>query len=59
MGDLIRTNYRGAVVSVAVTGLPILVTGTVVETNNTDNISLKLEDGKIIHISEELIAFFF
>lgn len=64
MGDLLRTNYRGATVTLAVTGLPILITGTVVETTTTaattaDDISLKLKDGKIIHITEDLIAFFF
>lgn len=59
MSDLIRTNYRGATITLAITGLPITITGTVIQTNNTNYISLKLEDGKIVHITEDLIAFFY
>lgn len=59
MSDLIRTNYRGATITIAITGLPITITGTVVQTENTEFVSLKLEDGRIVNITESLIAFFY
>lgn len=58
MAELIRNYFRGSSITIGITGLPVVITGVVVETECNDNISLKLENGRIIHIAENLIAFF-
>lgn len=58
MSDYITTNYQGAKITVAVTGLPITITGEVI-IGETGVLTLKLADGKIVNINESLIAFFF
>lgn len=58
MSDYITTNYQGAKITVAVTGLPITITGEVI-VGETGVLTLKLADGKIVNINESLIAFFF
>ena len=60
MTDLINGRYQGCPITVGITGLPITITGTVINDDTTaSTITLKLKDGKIINIAESLIAFFF
>lgn len=59
MASLITNNYQGAPITLGITGLPITITGEVLKSNGDDTVTLKLKDGKIVHISNELIAFFF
>lgn len=59
MADYITTNYQGATITVAVTGLPITLTGEVIIGSATGVLTLKLKDGRIVNISDSLIAFFF
>lgn len=59
MAQLIRDEFRGCPITIGITGLPVTITGIVVNTTNcTENISLRLEDGRIVTIAENLIAFF-
>lgn len=59
MGDLILKNFKGSTITVAITGLPILITGKVLDSDICDIVTIKANDGKIINIAEKLIAFFF
>lgn len=59
MYDLLTKDFKGATITVAVTGLPIVITGKVITNEKEGIISLKTEDGKIVNITESLIAFFF
>ena len=59
MADLINTRYKGVNITLAITGLPITITGEVLSPNGTGVVSLKLKEGKIVNIAESLIAFFF
>lgn len=58
MADLITKNYQGSSVTLSITGLPVTITGEVL-TGETGSVTLKLKDGRIVHIADELIAFFF
>jgi hypothetical protein len=59
MSNFIRQNYRGATITLAITGLPVLITGEVISTGDDDTIGLRLENGTKIYINAELIAFIF
>ncbi|WP_171991968.1 hypothetical protein [Clostridium baratii] len=58
MADLITNNYQGTTITVALTGLPITITGEVIKGQH-DTVVLRLKDGKIVNIAPSLIAFFF
>ncbi|MCR1949884.1 hypothetical protein NSA50_02270 [Clostridium sp. DSM 100503] len=58
MYELISRCYKGVSITVALTGLPLLITGEVFETK--DNIvGLRLKDNRTVYISAEYIAFFY
>ncbi|MEG0773520.1 hypothetical protein [Clostridium sp.] len=59
MCEFIRDNYKGATITLAITGLPILITGEVLSTREDRVIGLRLKDGTKIYINAELIAFIF
>ena len=55
---MINDNFKGANITLAITGLPILITGEVV--SGSDNIiTLRLNNGTKIYIESSLIAFFY
>lgn len=58
MADLITNNYQGTTITLALTGLPITITGEVIRGQH-DTVVLRLKDGKIVNIAPSLIAFFF
>lgn len=58
MAEIIRNNYRGATITLAVTGLPMTLTGEVVSIEN-NIVTLRLKDGRIVNVAPDLIAFFF
>lgn len=58
MAEIIRNNYRGATITLAVTGLPMTLTGEVVAIEN-NIVNLRLKDGRIVNVAPNLIAFFF
>lgn len=58
MAEIIRNNYRGATITLAVTGLPMTLTGEVVAIEN-NIVNLRLKDGRIVNVAPDLIAFFF
>ncbi|MFR5266374.1 hypothetical protein [Clostridium sp.] len=59
MYELLTNDFKGATITVAITGLPIVITGKVITSKQEGIVSLKAEDGKTINIAENLIAFFF
>lgn len=59
MADLINSKYQGVTITIGITGLPITITGQVINDKSTSIVTLKLSDGKIVNIAESLIAFFF
>ena len=59
MFDLITNNYKGSTITLGITGLPIVITGEVIASPNTDLINLRLSDGNKIYIAANLIAFFY
>lgn len=58
MAELITNKYQGSTITLCITGLPVTITGEVL-TGQRDMVTLKLKDGKIATIAEDLIAFFF
>lgn len=59
MNDFIRQNFKGATVTIAVTGLPIILTGEVINSGDPCVLGLRLENGNKVFINAELIAFVF
>lgn len=59
MFEFITQNFRGATVTIGITGLPITVTGEVISTGANNIIGLRLENGNKIFINADLIAFVF
>jgi len=58
MYEIITKNFQGATITLAVTGLPLLITGEVV--SGSDKIvTLRLSNGSKIYIESSLIAFFY
>ncbi|MDY6011732.1 DUF6897 domain-containing protein [Clostridium sp.] len=58
MAEIIRNNYCGATITLAITGLPMTITGEVVTVEN-NVVTLRLKDGRIVNVAPSLIAFFF
>ena len=58
MADLIVRNFKGTTITLALTGLPILITGEVIE-GSTNIVALRLENGNKVYIAGNLIAFFY
>ena len=56
MFDFIKANYKGDNIVIAITGLPITLTGEVMETEN-NTIGLRLKGGNKVYIDADLIAF--
>lgn len=59
MLDFIRQNFTGATVTVAITGLPITLTGEVINSNDCNVLGLRLECGTKVYINANLIALVF
>lgn len=59
MSEFIRRNFRGTTVTIAVTGLPVTLTGEVISTDQENVLGLRLENGNKVFIKSELIAFVF
>ncbi len=61
MANFIMDNFKGCEVTLAVTGLPVTVTGEVMNCKdvNENVITLRLENGNKININAKLIAFIF
>ena len=58
MCEILIKNYRGATVTIALTGLPILITGEVLSVNE-GVLNLKVKDSKMVFIQTKYIAFFY
>jgi len=58
MYEIITSGYKGVSITLALTGLPLLITGEVFEVTN-NIVGLKLKDGKTVHINANYIAFFY
>ncbi|MCR1949882.1 hypothetical protein NSA50_02260 [Clostridium sp. DSM 100503] len=58
MFEIINKNFHGATITLAVTGLPLLITGEVVSSNN-NIVTLRLNNGSKIYVESNLIAFFY
>lgn len=58
MYELIKCKFQGANITVAVTGLPILISGEVIG-GDDGIITLRMSDGKSIYLEASLIAFFY
>lgn len=59
MYEFINKNFKGATVTIGITGLPITITGEVINSNSNNIIGIRFEDGNKIFISADLIAFVF
>jgi hypothetical protein len=59
MSEFILSNLKGVKVTLAVTGLPIVITGEIMGNITGKIIDIKLENGSIVHVNSELIAFIF
>ena len=59
MFNLINENFKGVTVTIAVTGLPITLTGEVLGNSQGNVVVLRLENGNKVYINAELIAFVF
>ena len=55
MYDLITNNFQGTNITIALTGLPIVITGEVIGGDGSI-ITLRLRDGSSIYIESSLIA---
>ena len=58
MFDLITSDFKGSTITLGITGLPILITGEVINGNDCV-VALRLTGGNKIYINAELIAFFY
>ena len=58
MYELISSGYRGVSITLAITGLPLLITGEVLSTTN-NVIGLRLKDNRTVYIDANYIAFFY
>ena len=58
MNGLINNNYKGVSITIAVTGLPLLITGEVFEVT-ADVVGLRLRDNRSIYVEQKYIAFFY
>ncbi|MBC8059037.1 MAG: hypothetical protein H7Y18_00015 [Clostridiaceae bacterium] len=59
MYEMISKNFMGSTITLALTGLPILITGEVVPTSATNIIGLRIEGGNKVYINTNLVAFFY
>lgn len=59
MNDFIRQNFKGTTLTVAITGLPVTLTGEVINSGDECVLGLRLENGNKVFINAELIAFVF
>lgn len=59
MYDLITRNFQGTSITMALTGLPVLITGEVIGGDGNNIITLRLRDGSSVYIESRLIAFFY
>ena len=57
MANFILENFQGATVTLAVTGLPVVITGEVLSNTKENIIGLRLENGNKFYINASLIAF--
>jgi len=59
MFEFIKNNFKGATVTLALTGLPITITGEVINLGADNIVGLRLKDGNKVFINADLIAFVF
>ena len=55
----INSTFKGSTITLGITGLPVVITGEVIESSNYDLVTLRLNGGNKIYISARLIAFFY
>ena len=58
MYELITCKFQGSNITVAVTGLPVLISGEVIGGDGCI-ITLRMKDGRSVYIDSSLIAFFY
>lgn len=59
MFEFVFENFRGTTVTIGITGLPVTVTGEVVNSSDDEVIELRLQNGNKVSINAALIAFIF
>lgn len=59
MHEFIKQNFKGATVTIGITGLPIIITGEIISSGNEKIIGIRLDGGNKVFISADLIAFVF
>lgn len=59
MFELIMCNYAGSTLSVVLTGIPVVITGEVINSGYEDIIALRQKGGNKVFIAANLIAFVF
>ncbi|CUU45578.1 hypothetical protein ACUH7Y_01945 [Clostridium beijerinckii] len=57
MADFIISNFKGVKVTIAVTGLPVVICGEVLGSRCGNIIGIKAENGSIVNINADLIVF--
>ncbi|MBC8059038.1 MAG: hypothetical protein H7Y18_00020 [Clostridiaceae bacterium] len=58
MFDFIKNNFNGASVTLALTGLPITLSGEIIDVE-CNSIGLRLKGGKKVYVDADLIAFIY
>lgn len=59
MLDEIKTSFKGANVTIGITGLPVTITGEVVDTSSKTVIGIKTPGGAKVYINPDYIAFIY
>jgi hypothetical protein len=57
MADFIKRNFMGTTVTLALTGLPVTITGEVVYSPSYHTVTLRMDAGRTLTIRGEMIAF--
>jgi hypothetical protein len=57
MVDFIKRNFMGTTVTLALTGLPVTITGEIIYTPSCHTVALRMENGRTLILRGEMIAF--
>ncbi|WP_346930578.1 hypothetical protein [Clostridium sp.] len=59
MCEIITNKFKSSTIKLAVTGLPIVITGEVLSSSNANLLAIRLSNGTNVYITTNLIAFFY
>lgn len=56
MCEFIKQNFKGATVTITISGVPMAITGEVISTGSNDVVGIRLSNGNKVFINCQLIA---